>query len=338
MCGNAVDGYRTKGNLEVLDLRNANIVSGGNYYLTENSQNYYTAKNEIPERAFYNCRTLRQLYLPESITTIHKGAFALCNRLDTIYMPSGDDKNYLLEGPALFDKNDTTLLISVLPTAVGTFEVKKGTTVISDYGLAGCTRLHEIILPSSLTLIGHYGFYQSYGLMKIRCYSREPVNTGGNLFTGIRSSACYLYVPAGSKEAFSYHSEWGFFAAKNHIVEFGSAVKARNAGRDYGEPNPVFGYQISGERPNGVPMLSCDAQIDSPVGEYVIHVEPGTITDEIVEFIDGTLVGDKKHAVFELPKIKRKGEYTAEVFDGQKNMAVTLTFSARKNTHENNLL
>lgn len=56
------------------------------------------------------------------------------------------------------------------------------------------------------------------------------------------------------------------------------------------------------------------------------------------EFIDGTLVGDKKHAVFELPKIKRKGEYTAEVFDGQKNMAVTLTFSARKNTHENNLL
>ena len=55
------------------------------------------------------------------------------------------------------------------------------------------------------------------------------------------------------------------------------------------------------------------------------------------EFIDGTLVGDKKHAVFELPKIKRKGEYSAEVFDGQKNMAVTLTFSARKNTHENNL-
>lgn len=56
------------------------------------------------------------------------------------------------------------------------------------------------------------------------------------------------------------------------------------------------------------------------------------------EFIDGALVGDKKHAVFELPKIKRKGEYSAEVFDGQKNMAVTLTFSALKNTHENNLL
>lgn len=56
------------------------------------------------------------------------------------------------------------------------------------------------------------------------------------------------------------------------------------------------------------------------------------------EFIDGKLVGDSKHAIFELPKIKRKGEYSADVFDGQKNMAVTLEFTARKNTHENNLL
>lgn len=56
------------------------------------------------------------------------------------------------------------------------------------------------------------------------------------------------------------------------------------------------------------------------------------------EFYAGEFVADKKHAKFELPKIKRKGTYYAEIYDGDKKMSVTLEFKAQKQTHEIDLL
>lgn len=52
------------------------------------------------------------------------------------------------------------------------------------------------------------------------------------------------------------------------------------------------------------------------------------------EFYDGEFVKDKKHAKFSLPKLKRKGIYKAEVYDGDKNLSITLEFKAQKHTRE----
>lgn len=52
------------------------------------------------------------------------------------------------------------------------------------------------------------------------------------------------------------------------------------------------------------------------------------------DFYDGEFLADKKHARFEIPKIKRKGSYSADVFDGEKNMSVKLEFKAQKQTRE----
>lgn len=56
------------------------------------------------------------------------------------------------------------------------------------------------------------------------------------------------------------------------------------------------------------------------------------------EFIDGELVADSRHAKFLLPKIKRRGEYLAEVYDGDVSRGVRLAFTAQKNTKEVDLL
>jgi hypothetical protein len=55
-------------------------------------------------------------------------------------------------------------------------------------------------------------------------------------------------------------------------------------------------------------------------------------------FYDGEFVADKKHARFVMPQIKRTRDYSAEVFDGEKNMAITLVFSLQKPTREVDLL
>ena len=52
------------------------------------------------------------------------------------------------------------------------------------------------------------------------------------------------------------------------------------------------------------------------------------------DFYDGEFVADKKHAKFVIPKIKRKGNYSADVYDGKKNMSVKLEFKAQKQTRE----
>lgn len=52
------------------------------------------------------------------------------------------------------------------------------------------------------------------------------------------------------------------------------------------------------------------------------------------EFFDGEFTSDKRHARFSLPRIKRKGDYSAEVYDGNKKMSITLEFKAQKQTRE----
>lgn len=52
------------------------------------------------------------------------------------------------------------------------------------------------------------------------------------------------------------------------------------------------------------------------------------------EFYDGEFIADKKHAKFSLPNIKRKGNYMADVYDGEKNMSIALEFKAQKQTRE----
>lgn len=52
------------------------------------------------------------------------------------------------------------------------------------------------------------------------------------------------------------------------------------------------------------------------------------------EFYDGEFVADKKHARFEIPKIKRKGNYSAYVYDGDRDMSVKLEFKVQKQTRE----
>lgn len=60
--------------------------------------------------------------------------------------------------------------------------------------------------------------------------------------------------------------------------------------------------------------------------------KPRLLIDD--EFYNGEFVADKKHARFLVSKIKRKGNYTADVYDGEKKLSITLAFSAQKQTRE----
>lgn len=67
-------------------------------------------------------------------------------------------------------------------------------------------------------------------------------------------------------------------------------LKAKSYFRQYGEENPTLGYDVTeGSIASGKPVVSCTATKMSPVGTYDIVIEKGSVSNEAVELVTGTL-------------------------------------------------
>ena len=95
MAGNAF-GHDTDGKLSVLDLSDAKIVKGGDFYYeadleyngTHEYECYYTSNDKIGDYAFFRCSGLTSLTLPSGVTEIGSRAFSGCSGLTSLTLPS----------------------------------------------------------------------------------------------------------------------------------------------------------------------------------------------------------------------------------------------------------
>lgn len=87
MAGSDITGYRTSGNLSVLDLSEARFVAGGDYYYYDigninfNNIEYdyrHTSNDIISEYSFIGCHSLTSVIIPSSVTSIGESAFYGC--------------------------------------------------------------------------------------------------------------------------------------------------------------------------------------------------------------------------------------------------------------------
>jgi hypothetical protein len=90
MVGRDAYGNVTNGKLAILNLADADIVSGGDYYYSykdmfDNSNIFCTSNNNVfGGYAFYNCTGLTSVTIPNSVTSIEEGAFDGCTGLNSI--------------------------------------------------------------------------------------------------------------------------------------------------------------------------------------------------------------------------------------------------------------
>ena len=82
MAGRDYMGYFTDGKLSVLDLSEAKIVKGGDWYYSD----LHTSNDVIGSYAFKGCNRLTSLTLPAGINEIGSSAFNGCSRLTSIYL------------------------------------------------------------------------------------------------------------------------------------------------------------------------------------------------------------------------------------------------------------
>ena len=219
MAGRNYQESSTEGNLSVLDLSEAKIVAGGDYYYDDNLFNnkVYTSNDEIGEYAFAYCSGLTSLTLPAGITSIGDDTFSGCSGLTSLTLPAGITS---IGEYAFLDCSGLTSL--TLPdgiTSIGSrafygcsgltsLTLPAGITSIGDDTFSGCSGLTSLTLPAGITSIGEYAFLDCSGLTSLTLPD-GITSIGSRAFYGC-SGLTSLTLPAGitsiGEFAFSYCS------------------------------------------------------------------------------------------------------------------------------------
>ena len=138
----------------------------------------------ICDSAFSFCRSLSEIVIPSSVTSIGDRAFCGCSSLKYISIsksviglngnPFAEwngkleclSPNYIYEDDILFNK-DKSRIISFRNQNVKSYVIPSSVTRIGDSAFYGCNSLSEIVIPSSVTSIGHHAFYGCRSLSEI---------------------------------------------------------------------------------------------------------------------------------------------------------------------------
>ena len=201
MAGRDFDRTETSGELSVLDLSEAKIVSGGSRYDAHTFRS--TPNNCIGENAFVFCSGLTSITLPSGVTSIGGAAFEDCRGLTSLTIPPG-----VTEIGASTFRHCSGLTSLSLPsslTSIGesAFEgcsgltsltIPSGVTSINESAFEDCSGLTSLAIPSSVTLIDAFAFEGCSGLTSLTLPSSiTSINLG--VFRGC-SGLTSLTIPS----------------------------------------------------------------------------------------------------------------------------------------------
>ena len=189
MAGRNYEGRLTEGKLAVLDLSEAKIVKGGDYYYDDiflTNYQLYTSLNVIGKCAFKGCSGLTSLTLPDGITSISEEAFENCSGLTSLNLPAGITEIGWNAFKGCSGLTSLTLPAGITSIGYGAFlecsgltslNIPSSITEIGDYAFRDCSGLTSLTLPSSITEIGDGAFYGCSELKEVRFCINDNLDT-----------------------------------------------------------------------------------------------------------------------------------------------------------------
>lgn len=152
---------------------------------TVRSDDEYAVK-EIKDGAFYCCRGLSSISIPDGVTSIGYSAFMFCSGLTSIHIPKSvtsiksDAFSYCdgvtsitvdLQNPVYDSREGCNAIVETATNALYTgcknTVIPKSITKIGSSAFCGCTGLTYITIPDGVTSIGFYAFRGCNGLTSI---------------------------------------------------------------------------------------------------------------------------------------------------------------------------
>ena len=172
--GNDIATIRSMANLYIINLADANIVTGGSFNANNGSRS--VTSNEIPEYMFWDLRSLTSVTMPNSVISIGDYAFANCLSLTSVIIP----QNVTSIGNYAFSQCSgvTTLILGNSVSFIGDSAFKdcnsisvvtipESVTVIGKSVFENCSGLSSITISNSVTSIGESAFLKCYGLTSV---------------------------------------------------------------------------------------------------------------------------------------------------------------------------
>ena len=157
MLGGSNFSEADRGKLSTLDLSEASIVEGGEWYYSYEDNNitkeYKTSNDIIGAFMFYECPNLKNIDLPNNIISIGSSAFEGCSSLTSISIP----------------KCVTTVSGGIFKecSSLESIELPDGITSIPNYTFYDCIALTTIVLPDDIISIGMGAFRNCSSLKSI---------------------------------------------------------------------------------------------------------------------------------------------------------------------------
>lgn len=195
----------------------------------------------ICDSAFSWCRSLQEISIPNSITSICGNPFAHCNCIIKSL-----SKHFIVENNVLYNADKTTLIAFISNQA--TFIIPNSVTSIGDSAFCWCSSLREISIPNSVTSIGDSAFN--------RCSSLQEISIP-NSVTSIGDRAfewCYslreIFIPGSvtsiGKGAFSGCRSLREIAIPNSVTRIGDCVfSSCRSLQEISIPNSITSIGIS---------------------------------------------------------------------------------------------
>ena len=276
MAGRSIKNEETEGKLTILDLANVKIVSGGDYYTSYYEFTYYTQDDSLGVNAFANCN-LTSVTLPTNLKYIAYATFDGCYALTSVTLPPNlrgmDGRNFnnctsltnldlpssltFIEESAFNNCRSLTNLnlpSSLTFIGVSAFSDCKGLTsltlspniiVVGQEAFGHCSNLSTLTIPQGLTSIARlnqYHIFSGSGLESVYVAWQTPV-PAGFFFDDFDISKCTLYVPLGTKQAYSGTEVWREFG---EIKEYD--VSGVGKVDNHSEAKEVSRYSLDGQR------------------------------------------------------------------------------------------
>ena len=156
----------------------------------------------IGDDAFWWCKSLTSINIPNSVTNIGDSVFAWCSSLFNINIPSSvvnmngnpfcdwngdlhnDSKAFIYEQQVLFNKDKTTLI--TYRSKDTNYIIPNSVTNIGDHAFYNCESLTNINIPNSVTNIGNDAFSNCESLTSINI-PNGVTNIGSFAFDGCNS-------------------------------------------------------------------------------------------------------------------------------------------------------
>ena len=180
-----------------------------------NSLSYIAIPNsvsEIGQRAFQDCSSLTSITIPSSITNIDSYAFKGCNRLNKVIVSdltawcniifSNHESNPLYYAKHIYSDANNEIRNITIPSNV---------TKINSYAFYNCQGLESVTIPSTSTLasISNYAFYDCTGLTKVIVpniskwciinfsdYSSNPLYYAKHIYSDANNEIINISIPS----------------------------------------------------------------------------------------------------------------------------------------------